>query len=180
MDMYQLKWTRLQSEIFRFLCIKAGASFNLRGIAKPLKVTPTAVSNALAGLKGLVNIRKSETMNLFSIELNRDNPEAIDLKRVENLKLMYETGFAGFLSEKFPGCTIVLFGSYSRGEDVLNSSDIDIAVIGAEKKEVELENFEKLLERKIILNFYTSLKEIHKNLKENIFNGILLKGGFEL
>jgi len=51
MDMYKVKWTRLQSEIFRYLCIKSGQSFNLRGLARPLKVSPTAVSKALNDLE---------------------------------------------------------------------------------------------------------------------------------
>ena len=44
MDMYKLKWTRLQSEILRLLCIKSGQILNLRGIANCLKVSPTAVA----------------------------------------------------------------------------------------------------------------------------------------
>ena len=72
-----------------------------------------------------------------------------------------------------------VFGSYSRGDDTL-SSDIDIAIIGRKEKGISLENFEKRLERKIILNFYPSLKEVHKELKENICNGIVLSGGVEL
>ena len=42
------------------------------------------------------------------------------------------------------------------------------------------ENYEKIFDRKIYINFYNSLKEIHKNLRENILNGIVLKGGVEL
>ena len=29
MDMYKVKWTQLQAEIFRLLCTKAGSSLNL-------------------------------------------------------------------------------------------------------------------------------------------------------
>ena len=188
MDMYKLKWTRLQMEILRLLCIKSGQILNLRGIANCLKVSPTAVSNALNELEkeNLIKINKSKTMNLFSIELNRDNSKAIELKRTENIKMFYESELPIFLFNEFPGCTILLFGSYSRGEDILNledlenSSDIDIAVIGTKGKRLDLTKFEKLLERKIIINFYRSFKEIHKHLKENIFNGFLLSGGIEL
>ena len=186
--MYKLKWTRLQMEILRLLCIKSGQILNLRGIANYLKVSPTAVSNALNELEkeNLVKINKSKIMNLFSIELNRDNPKTTELKRIENIKMFYDSGLYDFLFNEFPGCAIILFGSYSRGEDILgledlgNMSDIDIAVIGTKGKQSDLTKFEKLLERKIILNFYHSFKEIHKHLKENIFNGFLLSGGIEL
>lgn len=186
--MYKLKWTRLQSEIFRLLCIKAGQTLNLRSLARSLKVSPTAVSQALSGLEKekWVTIKRSKTINLLSIELNRDNPKAVQLKQVENLKMIYESGLADFLYNKFPGCTIILFGSYSRGEDVYfgegvdNNSDIDIAIIGIESKEENLNKFEKVLERTISINYYKSWKGIHKHLKDNILNGILLSGGVEL
>ncbi len=188
MDMYAIKWTRLQAEIFRFLSIKAGQSLNLRGIARPLKRSPSAVSHALTELEreGLIKIKKAEKMNLLSIEFNRDNQRAIELKRVENLKLIYESGLARFLEESFPGCTVILFGSYSRGEDVWTNateehiSDIDIAVIGSKGKQVKLTEFDKKLERTININFYSSFKEIHKHLRDNILNGIALSGSVDL
>jgi len=155
--------------------------FNGRGIAKELKVSPTAVANALPELEkeGLIRVEKSKTMNLFSIEFNRDNRNAIDLKRVENLKQIYESGLISFLEEKFAGGTIILFGSYSLGWDV-SKSDIDIAIIGRKDKTIDLGRYEKLLDRKITINFYPSFKDIHKHLRNNILNGILLSGGIEL
>ena len=188
MDMYQIKWTRLQSEIFRLLCIKSGQSLNLRGIARSLKKSPTAVSNALQDLEkgGLIKIKKDGNINLLSIELNKDNQEAINMKRVENLRMIYESGLAKFLQDKFPGTTIILFGSYSRGEDVWTNSneehksDIDIAVIGTKGKELELTKFDKKLERTVFINFYHSFKEIHKHLRDSILNGILLSGSIDI
>lgn len=188
MDMYSLKWTRLQSQIFRFLCIKAGQNFNIRSMALPLKVSPTAVSKSINELEKeqLIKVKKAERINLFSIEFNRDSKKAIQLKRVENLKMTYESGLTDFLFNEFPGCTIILFGSYSLGEDVSygekdqRSSDVDIAIIGTKGKEVNLTKYNSLLERKISINFYTSWKEIHKHLTNNILKGILLSGEIEL
>lgn len=181
MDMYNIKWTQLQAGIFRFLCMKAGKSFNLREISRALKKSPTAISNAIKQLaKGeIVVVEKSKGLNLLSIKFNRDNPKAIEYKRVENLKIFYESGLLNILKEKFPGSTIILFGSYSKGEDII-SSDIDLAIIGSKEKEVNLASYDKLFERKITINFYPSFKDIHKHLFENILNGILLNGGIEL
>ena len=178
--MYKVKWTRLQSEIFRYLCIKSGQSFNLRGLARPLKVSPTAVSKALNDLEKekLIKVKKSETMNLMSIEFNRDNYKAFEFKRTENLKLIYESMLVDFLEEKFPGCSIILFGSYSKGEDT-TASDIDILIIGAKEKEIKLTAFDKLLERTIFINFYPDWN-IKKNLRNNILNGIVLRGSVEI
>ena len=184
MDIYNIKWTRLQHKILRFLCIKAGQTFNLREIARPLKVSPTAVSNALKKLKDsrIVSVESSEKINLMSIKLNRDNKEAVEFKRTENLRLIYESGLSDFLYNEFPGCSIVLFGSYSKGYDVSGkeSSDIDVAVVGSKEKKIDLSKFEKLLERTINLNFYDSWKAIHKHLRDNIADGITLSGGIEI
>lgn len=186
--MYKLKWTTLQFEIFRLFCIKSGQKLNMRNVARLLKVTPTAVSKSLPIIEkeGLIKINRSKTMNLMLIELNRDNKKTIELKRAENLKMIYESGLSEELFNEFPGCTIILFGSYSRGEDAgfgeseETCSDIDIAIIGTREKSTNMKNYEKLLERKIIINFYESFKEIHKQLKDNILNGIVLSGGVEL
>ncbi len=188
MDIYQIKWTRLQWEIFRLLCIKSGQGLNLRKMARLLDKSPTAVSNAIRRLEieKYIKIKKADNMNLLYIELNRDNREVINMKRVENLRLVYESGLVNFLWENFPGTAIVLFGSYSRGEDVWvgseegPKSDIDIAVIGTKSKNIVLNEFEDKLERNISVNFYLSLKEIHKHLKDSIVNGIVLSGGIEL
>lgn len=188
MDTYKLKWTRLQAEVFRFLCVKSGQTLNLREIARPLKVSPTAVSKALKELEkeGLVKVKKSEKMNLLSIVFDRDNHRAIQLKRVENLKMAYGSGLADFLYNKFPGCTIVLFGSYSLGEDVWfgekdeRNSDLDIAIVGTKGKDIDMAKYNKLLERTISINFYKSWTEIHKHLKESILRGIILSGEVEL
>ncbi|MFA5888445.1 MAG: nucleotidyltransferase domain-containing protein, partial [Candidatus Nanoarchaeia archaeon] len=127
---------------------------------------------------------KSKTMNLLSIEFNRNNPEAVEMKRVENLKMTYESGLSRFLFEEFPGCAIILFGSYSRGEDMWsgteNRSDIDIAIVGTKGRNIDLARFDKMLERHISINYYESWAGIHKNLKNNILNGILLNGSIEI
>ena len=187
--MYKLKWTRLQSEIFRLLCIKAGQNLNLRTIAKTLEVSPTAVSKATRELEkeGLIKIIKSPTMNLHAVSFHRENQKAVHHKRTENLKMIYESGLADFVHEQYPGCTIILFGSYSLGEDMCfgekdeRNSDIDLAVIGTTgSKKTDMTKYEKLLERAISINFYKSWESIHKHLKNNILNGILLSGGIEL
>jgi len=180
-NIYKLDFTILQQEILRFLIIKAGRSFNARAIANNLNVSQPAVAKSLILLKkkGLIKMEKDSESGRFSIELNRDNTDIVNFKRIINLQLIYETGFVKFINQIFPEATIILFGSYSFGEDTINS-DIDIAIIGAKEKEIDIEDFEKKLERKIFLHFYSNLKDINKNLRENILNGILLKGGIQL
>ncbi len=179
MDISKLKWTRLEQEIFSLLCIKAGEKLSQREVAKILKVSPTAVSNSMKKLKdsNLIKIEKTKTINFVSF--NRDEPKAIELKRAENLKNIYLSGLSDYLEKELAGATVILFGSYSKGEDT-NTSDIDIAVIERKDKILKLEKYEKILNRAININFYDSWKKIHENLKNNILNGIILHGGVEL
>jgi len=179
--MYKLKLTNLQQEILRLLSVKAGVAINQRQVSKALEVTPPAVMKALPKLEkeDLIKLHQDKESKRWAIELNRDNHRVMQLKRADNLRQIYESGLADFLEKQFAGATIILFGSYSRGEDIINS-DIDVAVIGRKEKEADLTAYEKELERKININFYDSWAKIHKNLKENLCNGIALAGGVEL
>ncbi len=180
-NIHKLRLTILQQEILSLLFVKAGNSLNQRQIAKLLGVSPPAVMKALPEMEeeNLINLKQDKETKRWSIELKRDYHKVMQLKRVDNLKKIYESGLADFLEKEFAGATIILFGSYSRGEDITNS-DIDIAVIGRKDKLINIILYEKLLERKININFYDSFKNIHKHLKENLCNGIMLVGGVEL
>ncbi len=180
LNIYKPKLTNLQQAILRLLSVKAGLSLNQRQIAKALKVSAPAVMKALPGLEkdDLINIKQDRETKRWEIKLNRDNHRVMQFKRSDNLKLIYETGLADFLEKEFAGATIILFGSYSRGEDTFNS-DIDIAIIGRKDKQIALSEYEQAFGRKININFYDSFKNIHKYLKANLYNGILLAGGVE-
>ena len=169
--------TILKQNIFSLLCKHAGEKLSQRDIALQLKVSPTAVSKSLHGLKGLVNIEKTKTINFTT--LNRDNPKTIEHKKIENIKSIYNSGLHNFLSEKLGRSTIILFGSFLRGEDTINSV-IDLAVIGRSPKDLQLKKFEKKLIRQININFHSSWKNINKNLRNNILNGLVLHGSVEL
>lgn len=179
MDTYKLNFTPLEGQVFSLLVIKSGEKLSQREIAKLINASPTAVSNAVKNLikKNLIKLEKTKTINFISF--SRDEPKAIELKRVENIKNIYLSGLSDFLEEKFAGSTIILFGSYSKGEDTYKS-DIDFAIIGRKEKNINLEKYEKILNRRINLNFYDSWKSIHTHLKNNILNGILFHGSIDL
>ena len=179
--MYKLKLTVLQQEVLRFLFTYPEKSFTGRAIAKSLDVSQPGVSKALTGLKkeNYINIQKDRESKRLTITLNRDNDLIIGLKRADNLRRLYESGLVYFLENQFPGATIILFGSYSRGDDT-STSDIDIAVIGRKDKKADLANYERLLQRKITMQFYPSMSSVHKELRENLCNGIVLIGGIKL
>lgn len=173
MEIFKQKFTRLQKEILSFLFINAGKTYNQKELANNLDVSSTAISKSLKDLKGLIKIRKKF---MFFIELNTDNPRVIQLKRVDNLKNIYSSGLCDFLSENFPGTAIILFGSYSYGEDTFES-DIDIAIT-SRGKSIDLSKYENILKRKINLHFL-DLRKTSEHLRDSILNGIVLKGFVE-
>ena len=180
-NIYKLKLTNLQQRILRLMFVRSGSSLNQLRIAKILEVSQPAVIKAIPGLEkeDLISVNQDKESKRWSIKLNTENHKVIQLKRVDNLKQFYESGLADFLIVQFAGATVILFGSYSNGYDTV-SSDIDIAVIGRKTKEVDLLTYQIPLERPININFYDSWKDIHKHLKNNILNGIIIAGSVEL
>ncbi len=174
----KLKLTLLQIDILRELFIKMGSTINQRQLALVLNVSQPAIKKALPTLEQ-INFIKIKKDQRLSINLNTENHKVMQLKRVDNLKHIYESNLADYLEQEFAGATIILFGSFSRGEDTINS-DIDIAIIGRKEKKLNLTPYEKQFERIININYYESFEKIHKHLKENLANGIIFSGGFEL
>jgi len=174
-----MDFTMLETKLFSFLSLCAGEKFSQRELAKNLHVSPTAIANSVRKLRKqeLIALEKVKTINFISF--NRSNKRAIELKRVENLRQIYVSGLFDFLEEKLAGATIVVFGSYIRGEDT-STSDIDVAVIKRKDKLLLLEEFEKNLHRKINVNFYDSWKTIEYKLRNNILNGLILFGSVDL
>lgn len=179
--MYKLQLTVLEQEILNFLFIRKGEVFTGRALAVALNVSQPGVGKALKKLEkeDYIKVIKNKETKRLSISLSEDNVLIQGLKRANNIKLLYESRVVEELSKKFPGTIIILFGSYAWGEDTTRS-DIDIAIIGTKQKEINLEAFEKKLEREININFYGSFKRIDKHLLSNILNGITIKGAIEL
>lgn len=105
---------------------------------------------------------------------NRESPRFMLFKKIETIVSINDSGLLDYLSEKCMPEAIILFGSASRGED-MKDSDIDLFLLCMERK-LELEKFEKKLNRKINIFFTEDFSKLNKELRNNIINGIVLKG----
>ncbi len=175
------KFTRTEEEIMDFLFLHPTTEFRGRALARELKKSASGVIKSMRNLekRGLIHLKEDFTL---SIGLDRENKQTFILKRIANIKFLYESGLVAYLSDAFLGSTIIVFGSYSYGEDT-EDSDIDMAIIGYPEKNMndkELIKYEKYLQRKVQLHFFKDMKNIHKNLKDNIVNGIVLEGAIKL
>ena len=110
-------------------------------------------------------------MDVYSQEDYELKPQE---KKIFNLLKIYESGIINYLYDYYSPSAIILFGSYSRGEDI-STSDIDIGIITPKKNQPELKNFEKKLKRKVNLSLFVK-KEVSEEFFTNIINGIVLKG----
>lgn len=148
--------------------------FHIREIARLTDLSAPGVLKILKKLKeeGLLLSEKGKVVK--NVKASR-NEKFFLLKKSYNILSLFEFGLIDFLKNKYEEPeAIVVFGSYSKGEDT-SESDIDIAIITKKEIRLDLKNFEKILKRKI--NIYEI--QIDKNEKEflnNLVNGTIVYG----
>ena len=101
-------------------------------------------------------------------------------KKLYNIKAVYESGLINYLKIELSNPVIVLFGSYSKGEDT-EDSDMDLYIETPSNKSVNIEKFRKLLKREIQLFQHKNIKDItNPYLANSIINGITLNNYIEV
>ena len=153
----------------------------LMDISRTIGLAHTSVKKNLDKLIKLGLIRKSvekKGCRRFPLyHANLDNKTFKKYKTLYNLSAILESELIKFIEEKLMPKSIVMFGSYQRGEDIENS-DVDM-FIECKKEELDITSFEKKLGRKIELHFNDDFNSYPKELKNNILNGIVLSGFLE-
>jgi predicted nucleotidyltransferase len=149
-------------------------SFRLREIARMVKISPPSVMGYLKEFEkeGLVEKKIKRKIPFYSAL--RDNSDFILYKKISIIFELNKSGFIEYLWDKLSPEAIILYGSYAKGESITDS-DIDLFILGKEKN-LELKNFENKLDKKFHLLFKESLKDVSDELKNNLLNGIVLKG----
>ncbi|MEW6062927.1 MAG: nucleotidyltransferase domain-containing protein [Nanoarchaeota archaeon] len=149
-------------------------NFQMREISRKIKLAQPSVINHLKALQmgGLIIREKKGLYTTY-----RANREDEGFKLLKNQNLVWRihnSGLISFLDEKLKPNCIVLFGSAARGEDTENS-DIDLFV-QSEETELNLEKYEKLLNRKINIIFEREISDLNKELLNNVINGQIIYG----
>jgi predicted nucleotidyltransferase len=171
--------TSTKDEILKFFADNPTIEIHLRELSRKTKISfPWVRKIAKELAKNKLLIEKKER-GFTLVSANRDNILFKALKRTYNIYSLYSSNLVQALIEEYNHPeTIILFGSYSRGEDT-EQSDIDIAVITKRTTKINFAEFEKKLRRKI------SIKELQKEKIEKEFNitlanGIVLDGYFDM
>ena len=144
--------------------------YHLRALARKAKLSAPATMNATKELIKQRLLKKTNTPPTTTYEAI-DSKKFVRKKRVWNLNSIYESGLVDELAETDPQA-IILFGSYSRGED-WEKSDIDLLVIEPRKKIT----ITKILGKSV--DIFTDVENLPKELQNNIINGIVLYGRWD-
>lgn len=152
----------------------------VRQIERVLKVPLPSVIRYTKELEKEEILKINETAGVKFFTADRLSKKFLVEKTLFNIKSLSSSGLLSYLIENYSNPTIVVFGSYSKGEDI-EKSDIDIYIETSSKKNISLEKFEKILHRRIQLFIHSDIKKIsNPMLSNNIINGIILNGFLEV
>src|SRR3989344_2707645 len=170
----------IKARIREYFLLNPTMKLWVRQIERDLKVSLPLVIRYTKELEkaGILKSTAAPGITLFSAD--RASAAFLLEKKLYNLRSLYSSGLVDFLVQELSNPTIVLFGSYARGED-MEKSDIDLYIESAKKELPSLGKFEKKLQRKIQLFKYQSISKVeNKELANNIINGITLNGFLEV
>jgi len=152
--------------------------FNVREIARIIKIAPATASSRLKKLAKEKLLKEKRERNLLIYGSNVDEEKYKDLKVYYTLRKIKNSGFIEELNKFYIKPTIVLFGSASFGLDA-EDSDIDFVILSEKNKEFpKKEKYEKIINRRLQLFVIRNIKELkNEHLINNVLNGIVLQGG---
>ena len=164
-------------KILKVFLYNSTESFRLRELSRLSKLAPLSVMNYLKEFEKSGLIKKYKKRDIPFYQANRDNES---FKLYQKISVLYElqvSGLVDYLWEKVHPEAIILYGSYTKGE-AIEGSDIDIFILGKERS-LDIKEFESKMNKKTHIIFEDNVKIISNELKNNLINGIVLKGYFK-
>jgi len=164
-----------KGKIMKLFFESPNTEMHLREIARKTSLSPNTVmylTDALIKEKLLLKERKKPIVNF---KANIDSPRFVNEKRLFNLKKVYDSGLMEYLINEYNHPeAIILFGSYSKGEDN-EKGDMDLAVITKRKEKLNLDPYEKKL-RKTIHLLEVDTGKVTQEFVNSLANGIVMYG----
>ncbi|MBR9690771.1 nucleotidyltransferase domain-containing protein [Candidatus Woesearchaeota archaeon] len=170
----------IKSRIMEHFFLNPTYKLRVREIERTLKLPLPSVIRYCKELeeeKILMKIRMGDVVFYTS---NRTNDVYLLEKKLFNIKQLYISGLVDYLKKELSNPVVIVFGSYSKGEDT-EESDVDIYLETPSSKKINLDSYEKKLKRKIQTFRYKSIKDVkNKHLANNIINGVILNNYLEV
>lgn len=149
---------------------------NVREYARIRKTTPPTASKLLAYYHDEELINKEQDRNYIFYSANNESSLFIQLSRAYWNACLEKAGLKDYLEKELISPLVILFGSFSKAE-IKKDSDIDLAVFTASQSAINMEHFEKKLNRKIHLFRFRNRDDIkNPGLLNNILKGVILTG----
>jgi predicted nucleotidyltransferase len=150
-----------------------GYRFGLREISRKIGLALPSVKRYLSEFEkeGLIRVGDEKGNPVYSAE--RDSERFRFYGRLSSEYELFESGVIDYIWKKLSPEAIIFYGSYSRGEAV-EGSDVDLFAV-SKKKKADLGKYEKILGKSIHL-IVDELENVSKEFKNNLANGIVMKG----
>jgi predicted nucleotidyltransferase len=149
-------------------------SFHIREIARLTGLSAPGVIKILKKLKE-ENLLESERDKVVENVRVTKSQKFFLTKKSNNTLSLFDSGLISYLKDKYEEPeAIVVFGSYSRGEDS-SGSDIDIAVVTKKEMDLDLKQFEEYLRRKVSI-YEIQVDSSEKEFLNNLANGTVVYG----
>ena len=152
--------------------------FGLREICRLVGISPKSVLNYLDEFQKEELIERIEKKGKPFYQARRENENFILCKKISIIFELEASGVVGKLWDFLSPDAVILYGSHIKGE-AIEGSDIDLFVLG-KKKNIDLSEYEDKLGKEIHLIIEEDVSNIPKELKNNLINGIVLRGYFKV
>ena len=174
-----MKNYNIKERIKEYFFMNPTAKLRVRQMERELKLPLPSVIRYTKELVKDGMLNKAVISGVAFYTADRAYKRFLVKKQLFNIGSLYESKLIDSLVLKYSNPAIVLFGSYSKGEDI-EGSDIDLYIETPSKTTIELDEFEKKLQRKIQLFIYKNIRQVkNKELANNILNGIVLNSFVE-
>jgi len=156
------------------------SKLRVRQIERLLKFPLPSVIRYCKELKKEGIVTTVKTGNVVFYTADRTSESFLLEKKLFNIKQLYESGLVKYIKEELHNPAIIVFGSFAKGEDI-ESSDIDLYIETASKKEIGVNSFERILKRRVQIFKSKSIKGMpNQHLANNILNGVIVNGFIEV
>jgi predicted nucleotidyltransferase len=155
--------------------------YYLRETARLLNMSPMTLRRSLDLLLTNKLIVKEISKNRILYSANMQNPAFRHMKISRSLSMLLQKDVVEFIKKRVPGVsTIILYGSYAKGEETMDS-DVDMLVIAPARKDISSE-LSQVIGKDVTMSLF-SPAEWSKQAKTNrafyldvITEGIVLYG----
>ena len=124
-----------RDKVLKKIYEKPSYRFHIRELAKLTKLNPNTIVRITDLLFKEGIIIKEKRKNLSEVWANLEDRRYLLSKRLFNIRTLYSSGLVDYLIKTYRPSSIVLMGSFSRGED-LEGSDVDLVVTSKTNKRI--------------------------------------------